>query len=486
MAQSLTTLQSTALGPVLTVSGVSPTVAIITTAYPGSATAADPAGGETITITGTGFNAGVKVYVGSTICTTTYVSATSLTFVSPANSVGSYVVYVYNTDGTNGVNPAGITYSAIPVWVTASGALPGGSQNAAYSTSVSATGDNITYSVTTGSLPTGLSLNASTGAITGTPTVLATSTFSITATDAQNQKVARSFSIAVTSVVSAVEYLVVAGGASGGGGTGGGGGGAGGYKTATGFAVSTGISYTVTIGAGGANVAYGANGNPGSDSVFSTITSLGGGYGAFGTIGTQVGGSGGSGGGGGSGPTSGALGSAGGSGTAGPPRQGYDGGRGAQVSGRHQQGGGGGGAGGIGGNADITGTGPAGDGGIAIYSSISSANVSYSGGGGGGGHYIGTTRGGYGGGTTPATGGGGNGANQDTPGTVGSVNTGGGGGGGGNGGAGGPGQAGGSGIVILRYADNYPAAASTTGSPTVTVTGGYRIYKFTGSGSITF
>ena len=53
MSLSLTTLQSSALGPVLTVSGVSPTVALTTTAYPNSATAANPAGGETITITGT-------------------------------------------------------------------------------------------------------------------------------------------------------------------------------------------------------------------------------------------------------------------------------------------------------------------------------------------------------------------------------------------------------------------------------------------------
>jgi hypothetical protein len=46
--------------------------------------------------------------------------------------------------------------------------------------------------------------------------------------------------------------------------------------------------------------------------------------------------------------------------------------------------------------------------------------------------------------------------------------------------------AGGSGVVIIRYSDVYNAASSTTGSPTVTVSGGYRIYKFTGSGSITF
>jgi hypothetical protein len=45
---------------------------------------------------------------------------------------------------------------------------------------------------------------------------------------------------------------------------------------------------------------------------------------------------------------------------------------------------------------------------------------------------------------------------------------------------------GGSGIVIIRYADSYNAATSTTGSPTITVAGGYRVYKWTASGTITF
>jgi hypothetical protein len=45
---------------------------------------------------------------------------------------------------------------------------------------------------------------------------------------------------------------------------------------------------------------------------------------------------------------------------------------------------------------------------------------------------------------------------------------------------------GGSGVVIIRYPSGYAAAASTTGSPTITNTGGYRTYKFTSSGSITF
>ena len=81
-----------------------------------------------------------------------------------------------------------------------------------------------------------------------------------------------------------VQFLVVAGGGAGGRATnyGGGGGGAGGFRTICSktFCVTAGDSIPITVGGGGAQ----PNNNPvvdakGSDAVFSTITSTGGGAG---------------------------------------------------------------------------------------------------------------------------------------------------------------------------------------------------------------
>jgi len=255
-----------------------------------------------------------------------------------------------------------------------------------------------------------------------------------------------------------VEYLVVAGG-GGGGGHYGAGGGAGGYRTATGLAVSAGTSYTVTVGSGGSGLGSPGQGGSGNNSVFSSITSTGGGGGGSrdSTIAGASGGSGGGGGGGG--------GSSGGAGTAG---QGNNGGAGVDA-GSNSRGGGGGGASQVG---NTNGAGYGGNGSTAFDSNT------YAGGGGGGSQDAGGRPGG--------SGGGGSGGSGTGNGTGGGANTGGGGGGGAQTEGGSNSGSGGSGIVIIRYSDAYIAAASTTGSPTITVSGGYRTYKWTGSGSITF
>ena len=60
--------------------------------------------------------------------------------------------------------------------------LPNGTEGTSYSQTLTATGTApITWSVTSGSLPTGLTLNESTGLISGTPTTAGTSTFTVKA-----------------------------------------------------------------------------------------------------------------------------------------------------------------------------------------------------------------------------------------------------------------------------------------------------------------
>jgi uncharacterized repeat protein (TIGR01451 family) len=61
--------------------------------------------------------------------------------------------------------------------------LPGAGQNVAYTTTLEATGDvTITWAVTVGALPTGLTLSAA-GILSGTPTTVESQTFTVTATN---------------------------------------------------------------------------------------------------------------------------------------------------------------------------------------------------------------------------------------------------------------------------------------------------------------
>jgi hypothetical protein len=256
----------------------------------------------------------------------------------------------------------------------------------------------------------------------------------------------------------AVDYLVVAGG----GGSGGGGGGAGGHRTsfpspgcnAGAFPVSA-QTYPITVGAGGTAGAPNAFANcagNGSNSVFSTITSTGGGKGGKEITNGSPGGSGG----GSSGP-----GTSGGSGNTPPvsPSQGNNGGAGTSPTPQATSGGGGG-AGGAGSDGASS-PGAGGNGGPGTANSITGSPVTRAGGGGGGSRYSNNpsvspfapvqAAGGPGGG-----GNGGYGMNQDTGpqanhvGADGTANTGGG-AGGTSGGNSAIGAAGGSGVVIIRY-----------------------------------
>ena len=372
-----------------------------------------------------------------------------------------------------------------------------------------------TYFVSSGTLPTGITINPSTGLVSGTPSAAypsANVVFSVR--DAGNEVAATTSTVnfTVTAATFTIQYLVVAGGGAGGTFIGGGGGGGG--LLAGSVSVSTGTPLTVAIGAGGASTSYtfpGGLASPGSSSniaspAFSTVTTVGGGGGGPGsgpvTPGWNGGGRpGGSGGGSGSnttnsplypGPTNYGVGLATGSpGINIAGTQGYPGGGGDSPAAGGAAGGGGGAgqsgttAPGGAGPSPANAAGPGGAGYTWPYTGLT-----YAGGGGGSGYP------GHIGGNNPANplgvggapGGGGVGSCGPTPAVPGTPGTPGRGGGGGGSSFVTPqtNAAGGDGVVILavptpRYPGTAPGAAVTTppAAPGMTV------LTYTSSGSYT-
>jgi uncharacterized repeat protein (TIGR02543 family) len=286
---------------------------------------------------------------------------------------------------------------------------------------------------------------------------------------AKFKTVANDYLFTVPAGIAKIDYLVVGGG----GGGASGGGGAGGVLMANDYGVTSGSAIAVTVGAGGVGGAggrsYSSQATKGSNSVFGSITALGGGHGGAENV-TGTGANGASGGGSRFDCTDGGC----GSGVAGSSAAGQGNNGGYSTYNSYGAGGGGGGAGGAGFNTTRNYIG--GNGGIGITSDITGTSTYYGGGGGGGinsndNQYVGldgssqliyspttelTNGGGQGG-----LGGGGRGSSWGQTGgvagamanaTAGEPNTGGGGGGTD------PedinAAAGGSGVVILRWVSN--------------------------------
>jgi hypothetical protein len=438
-----------------------------------------------IVITGSNFQSGATVkFVGDdgteyASPTVTIDSATQITATTPSTALSvanePYDVVVTNVSGLSGTLADALDAGGVPAFNESAGSLGTfyDTQRTGISVDAGATdpdGDTITYSVSAGSLPSGLSLNTSTGEISGDADAVGsqtTSTFTISAATASDTST-RQFTITINAPVitsytstgsgtfsvpsglTAVDVLVVAGG--GGGGDNQGAGGAGGLIYRPAFPVTPGGSVSYTVGGGAA----GATGNSsvpqirGQNSTFGTLTAIGGGSGGseYGPAGQSQDGStgtgydGGSGGGGcypAGGPGYGIQSQEpGDSGTYGFGNNG-----GAGQGSNPYNTGGGGGAGAVGQQA---GPGFAANGGIGKQYDISGSQVYYAGGGGGG-RTVEPGPGGSGG-----QGGGGNGGRPGSPpgATPGVANRGG--GGGSNGEAiGDGGNSGGSGIVIVSY-----------------------------------
>ncbi len=159
--------------------------------------AAGTAYSQTLTATGGQSPYGWAVTSGSLPVGLTLGATTGVISGTPALA-GSATFTVTVTDSTRITGTAAFTLVVSgPVTITTT-SLPDGTIGTAYSQTLAATGETTpyTWAVTTGTLPAGLTLAASTGIISGTPTAAATSSFTVTVTDAGHTTAHQALSIA--------------------------------------------------------------------------------------------------------------------------------------------------------------------------------------------------------------------------------------------------------------------------------------------------
>ena len=155
----------------------------------------EDAGNANIVITGSNFASGATVkFIGAdnseiSSPSVTFNSNTQLTATTPSGGLSAanepYGVKVTNASGLSVTLATALDAGGIPAWTTASGQIGGTiTEGDTVNTTVVATDPDstaITYSVESGALPSGLTLNTSTGAITGTaPSVSSDTTSSFT------------------------------------------------------------------------------------------------------------------------------------------------------------------------------------------------------------------------------------------------------------------------------------------------------------------
>ena len=164
-----------------------------------------------ITITGTNFkdsstppfvdaiNASTGAIVTADSVSFTNATTVVATFTLPVD--GTYFLRLENNDGIAcRSGTALLTVSDAPAWTTSAGSL--GTVAAAGSVNFTVAATNATsFAKTTGSFPGGVTINSSTGVISGTEsgsTQTTTYTFTIRATDAQGQTADRQFTITIS------------------------------------------------------------------------------------------------------------------------------------------------------------------------------------------------------------------------------------------------------------------------------------------------
>jgi len=157
--------------------------------------------GGYLKITGTGFQTGCVAIIGNTpAVSTSFISSNFLNVQVGAAAAGTYILYVVNPDGGVAIRINAVTYSQTPSWITGS-TLPEIVVDDQISIQLSASSNSsVVYSLESGSvLPPGISLSSN-GLLTGSITGLVSDTlysFTVVATDTENQDSPRAFSITV-------------------------------------------------------------------------------------------------------------------------------------------------------------------------------------------------------------------------------------------------------------------------------------------------
>jgi len=111
----------------------------------------------------------------------------------------SFTVQVKDSTGRSATKDFVLTIQAAPLLITTASPLPGGYVGQAYSQTLAASGGVAphTWGLAEGTLPAGLTLAASSGRISGTPTAVGTSSFAIAVTDSARKTATKAFTLSI-------------------------------------------------------------------------------------------------------------------------------------------------------------------------------------------------------------------------------------------------------------------------------------------------
>ncbi len=114
-------------------------------------------------------------------------------------STGNFTFTVHVTDGASNTAQKDFSLTVAGPLSIAAAALPAGAVGSPYTQTLTAAGGTSPYSwtVTSGSLPSGLTLEIPTGVLSGTPTQSETYAFSVTVTDANSITATRQFTVTI-------------------------------------------------------------------------------------------------------------------------------------------------------------------------------------------------------------------------------------------------------------------------------------------------